>query len=105
MLKKVTNPEGRFWKRALTPGKFHFKDINGCKQRKWSFVDRVNREAGWRFFILAEVITEQYTLNTLCPCLWFRGIYLSLIHGVVTNVDNWSRVGLGRPDGDKQTEI
>lgn len=32
-------------------------------------------------------------------------IYLSLIHGVVTNVDNWSRVGLGRPDGDKQTEI
>lgn len=49
----------------------------------------------WRFFILAEVITEQYTLNTLCSCLWFMEIYLSLIHGVVTNVDNWSRVGLG----------
>lgn len=32
-------------------------------------------------------------------------IYLSLIHGVVTNVDNWSRVGLGRPDGDKRDRV
>lgn len=51
------------------------------------------------------MITEQFKLHTLCSCFWFTEIYLSLIHGVVTNVDNWSRVGLGGPDRDRHTEI